>query len=88
MGSEIIGWEEEIKILERLLKSRQYNGKTSEQLINFTEQLNVSFPRNRLALPAATWQEGFSRLREGCFPQTGQYPKNVAAYFYYYLWAF
>ncbi len=97
MGAEIIGREEEIKILERLLKSQepqllaiygrrrvgktflvrtyykehivfscsgQYNGKTREQLINFTEQLNVSFPGNRLALPANTWQEGFSRLKE------------------------
>ncbi len=97
MNTQIIGREEEINILEKLLKSRepellaiygrrrvgktflvktyykpnlifscsgQYNGKTNEQLINFSEQLNISFPAKKITSPAATWQEAFSRLRD------------------------
>ncbi len=96
MNTQIIGREEEINILEKLLKSRepellaiygrrrvgktflvktyykpnlifscsgQYNGKTQEQLLNFSEQLNVFFPSKATVLPATTWQEAFSRLR-------------------------
>jgi len=95
--TQIVGREDEIKILQRLLESReaellalygrrrvgktylirsyyksnivfsctgQYNGKTRDQLANFTEQLNHHFPaRNSLLVPA-TWQEAFVRLRE------------------------
>lgn len=43
--------------------SGQYNGKTKEQLINFTEQLNTWFPHSQQLTVAATWQEAFSRLR-------------------------
>jgi AAA+ ATPase superfamily predicted ATPase len=97
MKSAIIGREDEIKILDRLLHSRepellaiygrrrvgktfliksyyqehiafsctgQYNGKTKEQLINFTEQLNLYFPEKNTILVPTTWQEAFSILRE------------------------
>ena len=97
MNTEIIGREDEIKILERLLQSGepellaiygrrrvgktflvktyykqhiafscsgQYNGKTREQLINFTDQLNIWFPKNKSDIAATTWQEAFSRLKE------------------------
>jgi AAA+ ATPase superfamily predicted ATPase len=97
MNTEIIGRESEIKILERLLESRepellavygrrrvgktfliktyykqylafscsgQHQGKTREQLINFTEQLNVHFPPKKPMLAVSTWQEAFNRLRE------------------------
>lgn len=96
MATSIIGREEEIKILERLLGSKepellaiygrrrvgktflirtyyhkqlvfscsgQYNGKTKEQLINFTEQLNDWFPQHKQLSVAETWQQAFSRLR-------------------------
>ena len=43
--------------------SGQYNGKTAEQLINFSEQLNTFFPTKKIMLPATTWQEAFSMLR-------------------------
>ncbi|MFI5124796.1 MAG: ATP-binding protein [Chitinophagales bacterium] len=45
--------------------SGQYNGKTREQLINFTEQLNAYFPGQKRMLAAATWQEAFGFLRAG-----------------------
>jgi len=97
MNPAIIGRENEIRILEKLLNSRdpellaiygrrrigktfliksyyqehivfscsgQYNGKTSEQLINFTEQLNLYFPGKKTILVPTTWQEAFSLLRE------------------------
>jgi len=44
--------------------SGQFNGKTPEQLINFTEQLNLFFPGNKTMLAPDTWQKAFQRLRE------------------------
>jgi hypothetical protein len=97
MDSIIIGRENELKILERLLHSGspellaiygrrrvgktflirscyrdhlvfsctgQPNAKTREQLINFTEQLNLHFPKKKTILAPATWREAFSILRE------------------------
>src|SRR5687767_9424386 len=43
----------------------QYNGKKNEQLINFTEKLNFYFPENKNLLAARTWQQAFSRLKDG-----------------------
>lgn len=42
----------------------QYKGKTQEQLINFTEQLNTYFPDRKKMLAARTWQEAFQFLKE------------------------
>ena len=97
MGNEIIGRENEIIILEKLLVSKkpellaiygrrrigktyliktyykeslsfscsgQHNGKTQEQLINFTEELNTYFPEKKKMLAARTWQEAFQFLKE------------------------
>lgn len=94
---EIVGRENEIKILQRLLQSKepellaiygrrrigktflirscyrknmtfscigQPNGKTRDQLANFTAQLNHHFPNRRTLLVPSTWQEAFVRLRE------------------------
>jgi len=44
--------------------SGQYNGKTREQLINFTDQLNKWFPNNKSSVAADTWQHAFARLKE------------------------
>ena len=44
--------------------SGQYNGKTREQLINFSEQLNTFFPAKKATPAAATWQEAFGTLRK------------------------
>jgi AAA+ ATPase superfamily predicted ATPase len=44
--------------------SGQHNGKTREQLINFTEQLNAYFPEMKKMLGAKTWQEAFQFLKE------------------------
>ncbi len=97
MNTEIIGREDEIKILAQLLESRepellaifgrrrvgktflikayykpnmifscsgQYNGKTEDQLANFSEQLNTWFPKKKTIPPLASWQEAFNRLKE------------------------
>ena len=110
MNPQIIGREEEIKILERLLHSKdaqllaiygrrrvgktflirsyyrehlvfsctgQYNGKTSEQLINFAEQLNLHFPKKKTLLAPATWQEAFSLLRESIDTLKGDKKKVI-----------
>jgi AAA+ ATPase superfamily predicted ATPase len=42
--------------------SGQYDGKTREQLINFTEQLNNHFPEKKKMLAATTWQEAKDRV--------------------------
>jgi len=109
MNTKIIGREDEINILEKLLKSPepellaiygrrrvgktflvrtyfkenlvfscsgQYNGKTREQLVNFTEQLNVYFAPQKTILAAATWQEAFSQLRE-CLEKINHKKKKV-----------
>jgi hypothetical protein len=97
MGNEIVGRENEIVILHKLLMSKkpellaiygrrrigktyliktyykenlsfscsgQFKGKTQEQLINFTEQLNTFFPDKQKILAARTWQEAFQFLKE------------------------
>jgi AAA+ ATPase superfamily predicted ATPase len=42
----------------------QHNGKTREQLANFTQQLNLCFPARRTLLIPSTWQEAFVLLRD------------------------
>src|ERR1700742_2676243 len=56
--------------------SGQYNGKTQEQLANFTEQLNFYFPENRDLLRSETWQFAFNRLRY-CLESTPISKKKV-----------
>jgi hypothetical protein len=44
--------------------SGQHNGKTSEQLANFTEQLNKYFPTRKQLLAADSWQKAFNWLTQ------------------------
>lgn len=44
--------------------SGQYLGKTTEQLINFAEQLKLFFPNEKFILPPTNWQKAFQQLRE------------------------
>jgi AAA+ ATPase superfamily predicted ATPase len=44
--------------------SGQHNGKTSEQLLNFTEELNTWFPQKKQLSAAVSWPEAFNRLKE------------------------
>lgn len=59
--------------------SGQFNGKTGEQLINFTEQLNTFFPK-RKAPAAATWQEAFQQLRQ-CLDSVKKSRKKKVIFF-------
>jgi AAA+ ATPase superfamily predicted ATPase len=97
MTTSIIGREEEIEIIDKLLNSAQsellalygrrrvgktfliktyckehlafscsgqYLGKTPEQLINFTTQLNTYFPGKKIKETPANWQEAFTLLKD------------------------
>jgi uncharacterized protein len=97
MSNQIVGRENEIVILQKLLMSKkpellaiygrrrigktyliktyykknlsfscsgQFKGRSQEQLINFTEQLNIYFPDKKKNLAARTWQEAFQFLKE------------------------
>jgi uncharacterized protein len=44
--------------------SGQYNSKTSEQLINFTDQLNTYFPDSKIKYSIESWQEAFKILKD------------------------
>jgi uncharacterized protein len=45
--------------------SGQQDGKTQEQLINFTELLNAWFPEQKILLAPKTWQEAFVLMKAG-----------------------
>ncbi len=44
--------------------SGQLNGKTKEQLLNFTRQLNQWFPNQTILSSATSWQEAFAQLEQ------------------------
>lgn len=44
--------------------SGQHNGKTADQLLNFTEELNTWFPQKKQLSAAINWPEAFSRLKD------------------------
>jgi len=45
--------------------SGQQDGKTQEQLVNFTEQINFYFPGKKILLAPKTWQEAFVLMKAG-----------------------
>lgn len=56
--------------------SGQSNGKTKEQLINFTKQLNRAFPEKGTMIAPSTWQEAFFQLEE-CIDSVKDKKKKV-----------
>lgn len=56
--------------------SGQYDGKTQEQLINFSVQLNTFFQKREPRKPPATWQEAFYQLQE-CLDYQADNKKKV-----------
>ncbi len=44
--------------------SGQHNGKTAEQLLNFTEELNTWFPQKKILSALPGWTEAFNRLKD------------------------
>jgi AAA+ ATPase superfamily predicted ATPase len=59
--------------------SGQHNGKTKEQLINFTDQINTYFPSQKTVLAPSNWQEAFRLLKTGI--ESLDYEKKKVLFF-------